>query len=482
MKQIKNYIGGELVGPKSGRYADNYNPATGEVYSQVPLSSSEDATVAIEVAKNAFPAWAATPTVKRVEVLRKIAQLIRDNRQELAKAETIDNGKPIKLSTTVDIPRAYKNLEFFADAVTQFSSDTHVMDEQAFNYTLKQPLGVVTCISPWNFPLYLLTWKVAPALAVGNTVIAKPSEVTPMTAYMFSELCIEAGLPPGVLNIIHGTGDDLGETITTHPDIEAVSFTGSTATGKKITENASPLFKKVGLEMGGKNPNIVFSDCKFDEALKTAVQCSFANQGQICLCGSRTFVEESIYNKFRDGLVEGAKKLLVGDPMNMETQQGAVVSKEHHQKIISYLELAKKEGGKILCGGGAAKLSGKNAGGYFVEPTVIENLDHKCRTNQEEIFGPVTTITPFKREEEAIEMANSTSYGLSASVWTQDVDRGHRVCKKIQSGVVWLNSWLLRDLRIPFGGMKSSGMGREGGQYSLNFFTETKNICVKVNE
>ncbi len=480
MISIENTIDGRMTPPVSGDYLDNVNPATGKVYSRVPKSGVEDAERAIAAARAAFPAWSQTPVEERIKKLRRLASMIRERESELVRAESIDNGKPVSLAAKVDIPRASKNLEFFCDGMAHFSSELYPMDDYALNYTLRRPLGVVTCISPWNLPLYLLTWKVAPALVTGNTVVAKPSEVTPMTAWIFGQMCIEAELPPGVLNILHGTGPDVGETISTHPDVKAVSFTGSTATGKTITSLASPLFKKVSLEMGGKNPNIVFADCDFEAALKTSILAAFSNQGQICLCGSRILVEKSLYNKFRDALVERAQKIRIGNPLDEKTQLGAVVSKAHYQKILSCIERAKEEGGRILCGGGAAELGGENAGGYFIHPTLIEGLDVHCRTNQEEIFGPVAALIPFEGEEQAVEYANATNYGLSASLWTGDVGRAHRMADKIQSGAVWVNSWMLRDLRIPFGGMKNSGIGREGGFDSLKFFTEVKNICVKV--
>ena len=481
MLKIKNYIGGKLVAPREENYLENINPAKGEPYSYVPSSTAVDAQVAIEAAQKAFENWSQTPLAERTGYLRKMAQIIKNKGRKLAEAESIDNGKPLKLASIVDIPRASANLEFFADAVTGFSGECYPMDEVAINYTLRQPLGVVVCISPWNLPLYLLTWKIAPALVTGNTVVAKPSELTPMTAYMLSEIACEAKLPDGVLNIVHGKGDDLGETLTTHPAVEAVSFTGSTATGKKIAQNASPLFKKVSLEMGGKNPNIIFDDCHFEEALKTSVHSSFSNQGQICLCGSRIFIQKSIYQRFRDELVNRAKSLRQGNPLDMSTQQGAVVSQEHYEKILSYFNLAREEGGNILCGGISAHIGGDFSKGYFIEPTVIESLEPECRTNREEIFGPVVTLNPFETEEEVVSMANGTDYGLSASIWTKDIDKAHRMARKIQSGVVWINSWMLRDLRIPFGGMKNSGVGREGGEDSLKFFTEVKDICFKVN-
>lgn len=481
METILNYINGELIPSTDGELLDNFNPSTGEVYSKIAKSNNKDAEQAIEAASNAFPEWSQTPLVKRISIIRKIANLIKENEAELAEAESRDNGKPISVSSTVDIPRASLNFEFYAEAVSQLHGDSFPMDNHSINYTLNQPLGVVTCISPWNLPLYLLTWKIAPALLMGNTVVAKPSEVTPMTAFLFSKLCIEAGLPKGVLNILHGLGPDVGETISTHPNVKAVSFTGSTATGKIISEMASPLYKKVSLEMGGKNPNIIFDDCDFDKTLKTTIMSSFANQGQICLCGSRVFVQKGIYEKFKETLVQKTKKMVAGDPLDPKTRLGAVVSKLHYEKILGCIETAKEEGGKIIAGGGPAEMAAPFNNGYFIQPTIIEGLDHLCITNQEEIFGPVISIIPFETEEEVIEMANSTKYGLSASIWTTNLSRAHRVSRDLDAGVVWVNTWLQRDLRTPFGGAKSSGVGREGGMHALKFFSEEKNICINFD-
>jgi aminomuconate-semialdehyde/2-hydroxymuconate-6-semialdehyde dehydrogenase len=474
MIQIENYIDGKLVAPLSGKYLDNINPATEEVYSQVPASQKEDVLNAIAAAKKAFPAWSKTSVEQRIEYFYKIAAMIRDKHEELALAESRDNGKPVKLAMRVDIPRAWQNLEFYAKAMSQFHAESYVSNS-SINYTTYNPLGVVTCISPWNLPLYLFTWKIAPALITGNTVVAKPSEVTPMTAYLFSQIVKEAGLPDGVLNILHGLGPDMGDTLVGHEDIKAVSFTGSTATGKYIANKAAESFKKVSLEMGGKNPNIVFDDCDYEKALKTTIHSSFANQGQICLCGSRIYVQKSIYDKFKNDLAEAANKLKIGDPTDSKTAQGAVVSKSHYEKILSYIEIAKKEGGTILSGGEAVE--GK---GYFIKPTLIENLDINCQSNQDEIFGPVATITPFETESDVIAMANGTRYGLSATVWTGDVNKAHRVASEIDAGIVWVNCWLNRDLRTPFGGVKNSGLGREGGKDALHFFTEVKNTCIQV--
>lgn len=478
--QIANYIGGNFLAPSNGRYLDNINPATGEVYSQTPDSDDADVQLAVDAARAAFPGWSTTPAEHRFKVLNRIAELIDDHLDALALAETNDNGKPLWLSKKVDIPRASSNFRFFATGLMHFSTESHSMEDKAINYTLRQPIGIVGCISPWNLPLYLFTWKIAPALAAGNCVVAKPSEVTPMTGYLLALICKEAGLPDGVLNILHGTGPGCGSPMVKHPEIEAISFTGSTRAGKEIAATAAPMFKKISLELGGKNPNIIFADCDWDKMMRTTVQSSFANQGQICLCGSRVLVEESIYEKFKAAFVANVRKLTVGDPLDEHTKQGAVVSKLHFDKVMSCVELAKQEGGKILLGGNAVSPEGRCADGYFIEPTIIEGLGAGCRTNMEEIFGPVVTLQSFKTEEEALTLANTSDYGLSATIWTQDVTRANRMAAKVHSGIIWVNCWLLRDLRTPFGGFKSSGVGREGGWEALRFFTEPKNVCIEL--
>ena len=480
MQKIQNYINGELVAPTNANYLDNINPSEGVVYSLIPDSDKSDIQNAVSAAKKAFPIWSKTSTGERSRILQRVADLIDENLEDLARAESIDNGKPISLSRSVDIPRASSNMRFFATAIVHFSSEAHKMDDIAINYTTRQPVGVAGCISPWNLPLYLFTWKIAPALASGNCVVAKPSEITPMTAYLFSKICIEAGLPAGVLNIVHGLGTKAGQAIIEHPDIPLISFTGGTATGKHIAATAAPMFKKLSLELGGKNPNIIFADCDFEQALKTSVMSSFSNQGQICLCGSRILVERSIYDKFVKAFVEKVSKMRVGDPLNDGTKTGAVVSEPHMNKVLSYIELAKQEGGTIETGGIRVNLDGRCKNGYFIQPTVITGLSHTCRTNQEEIFGPVVTIMPFDTKEEAVEYANSTAYGLSATVWTENIKKAHNIAQELKSGIVWINCWLVRDLRTPFGGMKQSGVGREGGLEALRFFTEAKNVCVKL--
>ena len=479
MKKIANYINGRLIEPKSKNYINNYNPATGKIYSLIPDSNDDDVNSAIESAKSAFPYWSKLKNSERSQWLEKISNEIHNQLDELALAESIDNGKPLKLAKAVDIPRARDNFKFYASAIQHFASESHHTTEGMINFTLRKPVGVAGCISPWNLPLYLFTWKIAPALAAGNTVVAKPSEITPMTAYLLSEICNKIGLPAGVLNIVHGLGSSTGNSIISSDDIDLVSFTGGTSTGAHIAKIVAPKFKKMSLELGGKNPNIIFDDCDFDEAIRTSLNSSFANQGQICLCGSRILVQRSIYEKFKNEFVAQTNKMIVGDPMNDQSRLGAIVSKPHYEKILSYIELAKEEGGSILSGGASVKLAGNLSEGWYIRPTIIEGLDQQCRTNQEEIFGPVVTIQPFDTEEEAIELANSSNYGLAATIWTSDLSKAHRCSENIKSGIIWVNCWLQRDLRTPFGGMKNSGVGREGGWEALRFFTEPKNVCIK---
>jgi len=434
--QIRNFIDGQFVEPVSGKYLDNIEPATGKPYSQVPDSDSRDVEMAVAAADKAFAGWSRTPAAERSRILLRITDLIERDLEKLARAESIDTGKPLSLARSLDI-------------------------------------------SPWNLPLYLLSWKIAPAIACGNTAIAKPSELTPMTAYLLCEICREAGLPNGVLNVVHGTGPNVGAPITAHPKVGTISFTGGTVTGRKVAETCAPMFKKVSLELGGKNPNIVFADADQDAAIAGSLRSSFANQGQVCLCGSRVFVERSAYQDFVNRFVEKASQLRLGDPLETTTDQGAIVSKTQLDKVKFYVDLAQKEGGKIALGGSAPESINERCGsGYFFSPTVITDLPVSCRTNREEIFGPVITITPFDSEEEVIGYANDNEYGLASSVWTQNLSRAHRVAEQIHTGTVWVNCWLVRDLRVPFGGMKQSGVGREGGDEALRFFTEPKNVCI----
>jgi len=409
-----------------------------------------------------------------------VADLIKARFEELALAESIDNGKPLWLAKRMDIPRAESNFRFFGTAALHFASEAHIMEDTAINYTNRKPIGVVGCISPWNLPLYLFSWKIAPALASGNCVVAKPSEITPMTAFLLSEICIEAGLPAGVLNIVHGLGSKAGSAIVSHPLIKAISFTGGTKTGAHIAAVAAPMFKKLSLELGGKNPGIIFADCNYDKMLRTVVRSVFTNQGQICLCGSRLIVEKSIYERFKSDFLKEVEKLKVGDPLSDESKMGALVSEAHMNKVLEYISLAKAEGGTLLTGGERIILDGELREGYFLQPTVFEGLGPKCRTNMEEIFGPVVTLQSFETEEEALALANASEYGLAASLWTNNLSRAHKMSAQIESGIVWVNCWLLRDLRTPFGGVKSSGVGREGGFEAMRFFTEAQNVCVEL--
>ena len=477
---IRNYIDGAFSDPVGGQFLDNIDPSTGNAYGLIPRSQAADVDLAVAAAKAAFPAWSSLSAAQRSSWLMKVSNAIDAKLETLALAESKDNGKPLKLATAVDIPRARDNFKFYATAILHDAYETHDMGVDGFNYTLRQPIGVAGCISPWNLPLYLFSWKIAPALAAGNTVVAKPSEVTPATAYLLSEILDEIGFPKGVLNIVHGLGAEVGAAIVAHNDTNIISFTGGTQTGKAISSVAAPMFKKISLELGGKNANVVFDDCDFEDAVNTSVRASFANQGQICLCGSRIYIQRGIYEKFKAAFLERVNGLTVADPLTNEARMGAVVSKEHMEKVLSYIELAKEEGGTLLTGGHRVQLEGRCEKGYFIAPTVFEDLPAGCRTNQEEIFGPVVTLTPFDTEEEALAMANGTAYGLAATIWTSDLKTAHRMAAGLHAGIIWVNCWLLRDLRTPFGGVKQSGVGREGGFEALRFFTEPKNICIKL--
>jgi aminomuconate-semialdehyde/2-hydroxymuconate-6-semialdehyde dehydrogenase len=477
--QIQNYINGKFENPISNNWIDSFCPANGKTYGQIPNSSKEDVEKAYQSAKSAFKQWSQTTLEYRSRILIKISELLETHLDRFAETESKDNGKPITLAKAIDIPRAASNFRFFGNAITQFARESHnPAGKNAINYTLRQPVGVVGCISPWNLPLYLFTWKIAPAIAAGNSVVAKPSEITPATAYLLGDICNKAGLPKGVLNIVHGMGATTGQAIVEHPHIKAISFTGGTQRGAHIAKIAAPMFKKLSLELGGKNPNIIFADCDYADMLETTVRSSFANQGQICLCGSRIFVEISIYEKFRKDFIEKVKQLNVGHPSKSTTDIGALVSKPHLEKVLNYIKTAKDEGGKILCGGNKVSVKGYE-NGYYLEPTVIEVETNACGVNQEEIFGPVVTIMPFKTEGEVLQMANKVKYGLSATLWTNNLKRTMRITNQLQCGIVWVNTWMLRDLRTPFGGIKASGIGREGGFEALRFFTEAKNVCIK---
>ncbi|MBT6796489.1 MAG: aldehyde dehydrogenase [Candidatus Marinimicrobia bacterium] len=477
MEKLYNFINGKFVAPNSNQYLEIFEPATGQTYAQVADSNSADIENAYESAQNAFGNWSSLSVKERADYLNKIAEGLESRLDEFAEYESRDTGKPISLAKSVDIPRAVSNFRFFAEYGQEFNFEFELNNNQSHNKIIRSALGVIGCISPWNLPLYLFSWKIAPALIAGNTVVAKPSEITPFTAFKLGEICQDAGLPPGVLNIIHGQGSIAGDALVNHSKIKAISFTGGTTTGKLIAKKTASSFKKLSLEMGGKNPSIIFSDCDFDKMMKTVVRSSFSNQGQICLCSSRILVEESIYKKFKTNFIQRVSDLRMGDPSEIETQFGALSSKGHFDNVIDYIEIAKQEGGKILVGGNAKKLNGRCGNGWFIEPTIIEGLNNSCRTNQEEIFGPLVTLQSFKSEKDAIQLANETEYGLSATIWTEDNEKANRVSALIDAGVIWVNCWLVRDLRTPFGGMKQSGLGREGGDEALRFFTEPKNIC-----
>ena len=478
---IQNFINGTFQSAASGEVLDVVEPAVGDVFGSAPASDNSDIDVAVQAAGKAFPMWSETTPQERSEWLNRIADGIERRLEAFAQAESRDSGKPVSVARTVDIPRAIANFRFFASAILQDSSEAYTDVPGRINYTVRHPLGVVGCISPWNLPLYLFTWKVAPALAAGNCVVGKPSEVTPYTAFLLGQVLEEIEFPAGVFNIVQGRGPEAGAALVSHPEVKAISFTGGTATGQIIASNAGRDLKKVSLELGGKNPTIVFGDANLDEAVDGAVRAAFSNQGQICLCGSRILVQRNIYNAFREAITARVKSLQVGDPARELTRVGALVSEAHLNKVLSYIDLAKAEGGHILCGGERIMLSERCQNGYFVSPTLIEGLDDTCRTNQEEIFGPVATLMPFDTEEDAIRMANCTNYGLAASIWSSDLNTVHRVARALESGIVWVNCWMERDLRTPFGGVKNSGVGREGGWHALRFFTEPKNICIKTS-
>jgi len=479
MEFIENFIDGKYLAPATGQYLDNVNPSTGQVYAKIPRSGDQDLSLAVAAAKRAFPIWSGMSVNERSAILLRLAAGIEARMDEFVVAESRDNGKPEKLAAHVDIPRAVSNFHFFATAIEHFSSESHYMEGIGINFTTRKPIGIVGCISPWNLPLYLFSWKIAPALAAGNCVIAKPSEITPYTASLLGQIATEAGLPAGVLNVLHGTGPEIGNAIVAHPSIKAISFTGGTATGEQIARIAAPMFKKLSLELGGKNPTLIFPDVDIEQTVKEVFRSSFSNQGQICLCGSRILVHEKIYDAFKTAFVRWVESAIVSYPSDPKAQIGAVVSKGHMDKILGYIELAKEEGGRILTGGVRVHLEAPYQDGYYLAPTVIEGLPNTCRTNQEEIFGPVVSLMAFSSEEQALDWANDTKYGLAASVWTKDLNIAHRMADRLEMGIVWVNSWLVRDLRTPFGGMKDSGVGREGGWEALRFFTEPKNIFIK---
>lgn len=472
-----HYINGKYAPSKDGKTFENINPATEEKLGVVAAGSKEEVDQAVSAARKALKGeWANLPLRKRSAIIRKIGDLILERKEELATLESLDTGKPLWLSNSVDIDRAAYNFHFFADFMTSVGNETYQQDDIAVHYAVRRPVGVVGLINPWNLPLLLMTWKLAPALAAGNTVVMKPSEVTPMTATVLAQICSDAGVPDGVVNMVHGFGET-GAALTSHPDVDAIAFTGETVTGSEIMKSAAPTLKKLSFELGGKNPNIIFADTDLDDTIETTIKSSFINQGEVCLCGSRIYVERAIYDAFLERFVARTKELKVGNPFEETTNIGALVSEEHYKKVLRYLDIAKEEGATFLAGGTASEGFEK---GFFVDPTIITGLGKDSRCVREEIFGPVVTVIPFDTEEEVLEQVNGTHYGLSASLWTSDIKRAHRVGGQIEAGMVWINTWFLRDLRTPFGGMKHSGIGREGGAHSFDFYSELTNITVKL--
>lgn len=481
MQRFEHFIDGHFTPAANGGRLDVFEPATGRVYATVADGDAADVDAAVRAAADAFPAWSGTPAEVRAGLLSAIADGIAARADEFARTESRDTGKPHPLAQRMDVPRGIANCRFFAAAALQFASESHIAGA-AVNYTLRDPHGVVGCITPWNLPLLLFTWKATPALAAGNCVVAKPSELTPATATLFAEVAAQVGLPPGVLNLVHGRGASAGQALIEHPGVRAISFTGGSATGAHIAATAGPKFKKLSLELGGKNPNLVFADCDFERAVSESVRAAFLNQGQICLCGSRIYIERPLYQRFRDAFLTRVRDLKVGDPDEADSDLGALTSEAHLGKVLAAITAARAEGGQVVCGGERIRPGGRCADGWFVAPTVIEGLPSGCRTDQEEIFGPVVTLAPFDTENEAVALANGTRYGLVASLWTRDLDRAHRVARRIEAGIVWVNCWMLRDLRTPFGGTKASGVGREGGLEAMRFFTESRNVCIQVSD
>ncbi len=476
MIKVQNYVNGNFVSTEET--IEDINPATGKIIANIPRSKPDDVQKAVLAADKAREYWSNLNLEDRRVWLEKIADALESRAEEIAKLESLDTGKPIKLARAVDASRSVANFRFFAEFSKDFVGEKFEMDD-ATNHVIYKPVGVAGLITPWNLPLYLLSWKIAPAIVMGNTVVAKPSELTPLTANLLAEVIHEIGLPQGVVNIVHGLGHEAGQTIVSHPKVNLISFTGGTNTGKKVAETAAPMFKKLSLELGGKNATIVLDDVNIDSAIPEIARSGFLNQGQVCLCGSRILISHKIWDEFVEKFVTYIKSMKVGDPSLNDSDLGALVSFSHRDKVESYIHLAQREGGKILCGGKIPNLDSPFDKGAFLEPTVVSNLDYQSRTSNEEIFGPVVTLHQFKTDDEAIEMANCTDYGLAGSVWTSDSTRGKELAEKIETGMVWVNTWLHRDLRVPFGGVKDSGVGTEGGRWSLSFFSQPVNICVK---
>jgi len=474
---LRNYISGEFIEPETGEWLENFSPATGEIIALVPKSGRNDINMAVESAIQALPSWSALTNVDRANWLDKIADKLETKYEEIAKLESKDTGKPISLAREVDAYRSVKNFRFFANMIRNLNEESYEM-EDATNRVIYKPVGVGALITPWNLPLYLLSWKVAPAIGMGNTVVCKPSEMTPLTADLLMKTIDEIGLPKGVVNLVHGDGMGAGSPLVSHENVSLVSFTGGTSTGSIVAKSAASSFKKLSLELGGKNASIVFNDCNLENTVKGVVRSGFLNQGQVCLCGSRILVQEKIYDEFVKKFVSEVQNMKIGDPSDENTKLGALISPEHLSKVEEYIKIAKDEGGTVLTGG-YPNLPKEFKNGNWISPTVITDLDVNSRCSTEEIFGPVVTIHKFSNEKEAIEIANNTRYGLAGSIWTNDLEKANRVAESIHTGMIWINTWLHRDLRVPFGGVKDSGVGREGGKWSLSFFSEAMNICIK---
>ncbi|MDC0155941.1 aldehyde dehydrogenase [Euryarchaeota archaeon] len=474
---LRNYISGEFIGPETGEWLENFSPATGKIIALVPKSGQNDINMAVESAIQALPSWSALTNVDRANWLDKIADKLETKYEEIAELESKDTGKPISLAREVDAYRSVKNFRFFANMIRNLNEESYEM-EDATNRVIYKPVGVGALITPWNLPLYLLSWKVAPAIGMGNTVVCKPSEMTPLTADLLMKTIDEIGLPKGVVNLVHGDGMGAGSPLVSHENVSLVSFTGGTSTGSIVAKSAASSFKKLSLELGGKNASIIFDDCNLENTVKGVVRSGFLNQGQVCLCGSRILVQEKIYDEFVKKFVSEVQNMKIGDPSDENTKLGALISPEHLSKVEEYIKIAKDEGGTVLTGG-YPNLPKEFKNGNWISPTVIADLDVNSRCSTEEIFGPVVTIHKFSNEKEAVEIANNTRYGLAGSIWTNDLEKANRVAESIHTGMIWINTWLHRDLRVPFGGVKDSGVGREGGKWSLSFFSEAMNICIK---
>ncbi len=485
-RRLRLFIDGAFVDAVSGRTFQDISPVDGRVVAEVAEAGAEDVDRAVQAARRALDGpWGSMPANARLDLIAKVADRIMERFDEFLGAEIADTGKPVGWACDVDIPRGAANFRIFANLLRNLPTESFQTDtadgQGALNYALRSPVGVVGVICPWNLPLLLMTWKVAPALACGNTVVVKPSEETPATATLLAEVMNEVGIPPGVYNVVHGFGPgSAGEAITQHPGVSAITFTGESRTGGAIMRAASSTVKHLSFELGGKNPAIIFADADFDAAVAGTARSTFANCGQVCLCSERIYVERPIFERFVAALKAEAEKLVLGDPTDPATTMGPLISRGHREKVLGYCDLARQEGATVVTGGKIPDLGDRFADGAFIEPTIWTGLPESARCIREEIFGPVCHIQPFDTDDEALAMANDSPYGLCAAVWTGNLGRAHRLARRLETGMVWINTWFLRDLRTPFGGVKLSGVGREGGAHSVDFYTELKNVCVKL--